>query len=107
EWPCATRALLRSYGAASGHVGPKSFPGVAPRRLRFGHSSTTNRNGGQYKALCPVALTNEVGIQAPLLLVHTAKRRMNKQEWSLDTYLIGGRYPGSTPACSCAASLHP
>ena len=41
EWPCATRALLRSYGAASGHVGPKSFPGVAPRRLRFGHSSTT------------------------------------------------------------------
>ena len=48
EWPCAARALLRSYGAASGHVGPKSFPGAAPRRLRFGHSSTTNRNGGQY-----------------------------------------------------------
>lgn len=26
EWPCAARALLRSYGVASGHVGPKSFP---------------------------------------------------------------------------------
>lgn len=38
EWPCAARALLRSYGPASGHVGPKSFPGVAPRLLRFGHS---------------------------------------------------------------------
>ena len=44
----AARALLCSYGAASGHVGPKSFPGAAPRRLRFGHSSTNNRNGGQY-----------------------------------------------------------
>ena len=48
EWPCAARALLRSYGTASGHVGPKSFPGAAPRRLCFGHLSTTNRNGGQY-----------------------------------------------------------
>ena len=38
EWPCAARALLRSYGATSGHVGPRSFPGVALRRLRFGHS---------------------------------------------------------------------
>ena len=47
-WLHAARALLRSYGAASGHVGPKSFPGAAPRRLRFGHSSTNNRNGGQY-----------------------------------------------------------
>ena len=36
---------------ASGHVGPKSFPGAAPRRLRFGHSSTNNRNGGQYMRL--------------------------------------------------------
>ena len=34
-WLHAARALLRSYGAASGHVGPKSFPGAAPRRLRF------------------------------------------------------------------------
>ena len=48
EWLCAARALLRSYGVASGHVGPKSFPGVAHRRLRFGHSSTNNRNGGHY-----------------------------------------------------------
>ncbi|MBP8641313.1 MAG: hypothetical protein KBI01_10545, partial [Oscillospiraceae bacterium] len=47
-WLHAARALLCSYGAASGHVGPKSFPSVAPRRLRFGHSSTNNRNGGQY-----------------------------------------------------------
>ena len=47
-WLHAARALLCSYGAASGHVGPKSFPGAAPRRLRFGHSSTNNRNGGQY-----------------------------------------------------------
>ena len=47
-WIHAARALLRSYGAASGHVGPKPFPGAAPRRLRFGHSSTNNRNGGQY-----------------------------------------------------------
>ncbi len=47
-WLHAARALLRSYGAASGHVGPKPFPGAAPRRLRFGHSSTNNRNGGQY-----------------------------------------------------------
>ena len=47
-WLHAARALLRSYGLASGHVGPKSFPGAAPRRLRFGHSSTNNRNGGQY-----------------------------------------------------------
>ena len=42
-WLHAARALLCSYGAASGHVGPKSFPGAAPRRLRFGHSSTNNR----------------------------------------------------------------
>lgn len=28
EWPCDARALLRSYGVASGHVGPKSFPPV-------------------------------------------------------------------------------
>ena len=48
EWPCAARALLRSYGIASGHVGLKSFPGAALRRLCFGSSSTTNRNGGQY-----------------------------------------------------------
>lgn len=34
-WLHAARALLCSYGAASGHVGPKSFPGAAPRRLRF------------------------------------------------------------------------
>ena len=47
-WLHAARALLRSYALASGHVGPKSFPGAAPRRLRFGHSSTNNRNGGQY-----------------------------------------------------------
>lgn len=47
-WLHAARALLRSYGAASGHVGLKSFPSAAPRRLRFGHSSTNNRNGGQY-----------------------------------------------------------
>ena len=47
-WLHVARALLRSYGAASGHVGPKPFPGAAPRRLRFGHSSTNNRNGGQY-----------------------------------------------------------
>ena len=47
-WLHAARALLRSYGAASGHVGPKPFPGAAPRRLRFGHSSTNNRNGGQF-----------------------------------------------------------
>ena len=47
-WLHAARALLCSYGVASGHVGPKSFPGAAPRRLRFGHSSTNNRNGGQY-----------------------------------------------------------
>ena len=47
-WLHAARAFLRSYGAASGHVGPKPFPGVAPRHLRFGHSSTNNRNGGQY-----------------------------------------------------------
>ena len=31
-WLHAARALLCSYGAASGHVGPKSFPGAAPRR---------------------------------------------------------------------------
>ena len=47
-WLHAARALLRSYGAASGHVGPKSFPGAALRRLRFGYSSIKNRNGGQY-----------------------------------------------------------
>ena len=41
-WLHAARALLRSYGAASGHVGPKPFPGAAPRRLRFGHSSIPN-----------------------------------------------------------------
>ena len=41
-WLHAARALLPSYGAASGHVGPKSFPGAAPRRLRFGHLSTPN-----------------------------------------------------------------
>ena len=29
-WLHAARALLRSYGAASGHVGPKPFPGAAP-----------------------------------------------------------------------------
>ena len=52
-WLHAARALLRSYGAASGHVGPKSFPGVAPRRLRFGHSSTNNRNGGQFPLYRP------------------------------------------------------
>ena len=45
-WLHAARALLRSYGAASGHVGPKSFPGAALRRLRFGYSSIKNRNGG-------------------------------------------------------------
>ena len=39
-WLHVARALLRSYALASGHVGPKSFPGAAPRRLRFGHSST-------------------------------------------------------------------
>ena len=39
-WLHAARALLRSYGAASGHVGPKPFPGAAPRRLRFGHPTT-------------------------------------------------------------------
>ena len=43
----AARAFLRLYGA-SGQVGPKSSPGAALRRLRFGHSSTNNRNGGQY-----------------------------------------------------------
>ena len=32
EWLHAARALLRSYGLASGHVGPKLFPGAAPRR---------------------------------------------------------------------------
>lgn len=48
EWLHAARALLRSYGAASGHVGPKSFPDAVPRRLRFGRSLTTNRNGGHY-----------------------------------------------------------
>ena len=26
EWPCAARALLRSYGAASGHVDPMFRP---------------------------------------------------------------------------------
>lgn len=41
-WLRAARALLRSCGVASGHVGPKSFPGAAPRRLRFGHLSTPN-----------------------------------------------------------------
>ena len=41
-WLHAARALLCSYGAASGHVGPKSFPGAAPRRLRFDHLSTPN-----------------------------------------------------------------
>ena len=50
-WLRAARALLRSCGVASGHVGPKSFPGAAPRRLRFGHSSTNNRNGGKYMAI--------------------------------------------------------
>nr|WP_242971152.1 sigma-70 family RNA polymerase sigma factor [Anaerotruncus colihominis] len=40
EWPCATWALLRSYCAVSGHVGPRSYPGVALHHLRFGHLST-------------------------------------------------------------------
>lgn len=48
---CAAWALLRSHGAASGHVGPRSFPGAVLRRLRFGHSSTHNRNGGKYMAI--------------------------------------------------------
>ena len=40
EWLYAARALLRSHGAASGHVGPRSYPGVAHHRLRFGYPST-------------------------------------------------------------------
>ena len=36
------------YGTTSGHTGPKSSPGAVPRRFRFGHSSTNNRNGGLY-----------------------------------------------------------
>ena len=50
-WLHAARALLRSHGTASGHVGPRSFLGVDPRRLRFGHSLTHNRNGGKYMAI--------------------------------------------------------
>lgn len=50
-WLYAARAFLRSHGAASGHVGPKPSPGAVPRRLRFGHSSTHNRNGGKYMAI--------------------------------------------------------
>ena len=50
-WLCAARALLRSHGVASGHVGPRSFPSAVLLRLRFGHSSTHNRNGGKYMAI--------------------------------------------------------
>ena len=50
-WLYTVRAFLRSHGAASGHVGPKPSPGAVPRRLRFGHSSTHNRNGGKYMAI--------------------------------------------------------
>ena len=39
-WLRVAQALFLAYGATSGHVGPKSFPDAAPRRLRFGHSST-------------------------------------------------------------------
>src|SRR5699024_3664314 len=39
-WPCATRALLRPFRIASGHIGPRSCLGVAHHRLRFGYPST-------------------------------------------------------------------
>ena len=39
-WSCAIRALLRSFGITSGHVGPRSCPGVVLHHLRFGYPST-------------------------------------------------------------------
>lgn len=47
-WLHAVRAFFCFYGTASGHTGPKSSPGAVPRRFRFGHLSTNNRNGGLY-----------------------------------------------------------
>ena len=47
--PGGKRLVLRSLEREEyNNVGPKLFPGAAPRRFRFGHSSTNNRNGGQY-----------------------------------------------------------
>ena len=40
EWTCATRAFLRSLGITSGHIGPRSCPGVVLHHLRFGYPST-------------------------------------------------------------------
>ena len=39
-WPCAAQAHLCSIRITSGHVGPRSYLGVALHHLRFGYPST-------------------------------------------------------------------
>lgn len=100
-WLHAARALFCSYGAASGQLGPKSSPGAALRRPRFGHSSTPNtetevhNEGNQLRDFYPwymedvmVEVTEEVAeeLLAGQRYIKASRRRVyrNKAHYSLD-----------------------